>query len=220
MSASASHQVTATQSWRSKEWPAKRTFDAALACLVLVAASPLILFTSFAILIADRQRPFYLDERVGKNGKIFKCIKFQTMRSDPAILAEYLAANADEAELYRRCRKLVNDPRPTALGAFLRKTSLDELPQAFNVLTGDMSFVGPRPISQQEWIQRHPFDQELMASVRPGITGLWQVSGRSDLSDAERVALDSRYARDISLLLDMTILARTPVAVLGRKGAR
>lgn len=220
MSVRATHQVSSAPSWEVREWPAKRSIDATLSVFLLIVTSPILLAITCAILIADRHNPLYFDERVGRKGRTFRCVKFQTMRSDPDILANYLAAHPEEAETYRICRKLAHDPRPTKVGAFLRKTSLDELPQALNVLAGQMSFVGPRPVTHREWIQRQALDQELLVSVRPGITGLWQISGRSDLSDHERIALDSRYARDVSLALDMKILARTPVAVLSRKGAR
>lgn len=204
------------QSWGIR---LKRTVDLGIAVPLLLVASPAVLLAALAILIGNRQRPFFADTRVGVNGRRFLCWKLRTMRSDPAILTRYFAAHPEEEARYRDTRKLDRDPRITPLGAFLRKMSLDELPQLFNVVLGQMSIVGPRPLSPEEFESRGP-NRFLLASVRPGLTGLWQVSGRSDLDSASRVLLDNHYARNWSLWMDLRILAATPIAVLTGRGAR
>lgn len=199
---------------------AKRMLDGLTALVLLTVLSPLLVAATVLILVSDRQSPFYLDERVGRRGRLFKCWKFRTMRSEPGLLERYLAANPDEAEQYRVSRKLRHDPRITPLGVLLRRSSIDELPQLWNVLRGEMSLVGPRPITEREFTARPAVDQSWMASVRPGMTGLWQVSGRCELDDARRIELDTRYAREWSLGMDLAILLRTPLAVTGTRGAR
>jgi lipopolysaccharide/colanic/teichoic acid biosynthesis glycosyltransferase len=134
-------------------------------------------------------------------------------------LAELLARDAEAAELWSRSRKLQHDPRITLIGRFLRATSLDELPQLFNVLRGDMSLVGPRPVVTAELTEHYGPAAATYMAVRPGITGLWQVSGRSDTSYVERVALDVRYVQQFSFWGDLKILAKTVPAVLLRRGA-
>lgn len=198
----------------------KRALDIAGSGLLLVALSPLLIGVAILIVAIDRQSPFYLDARVGRGGRLFRCWKFQTMRSDPTILERYFEANPEERQVYELTRKLMDDPRKTALGSFLRRTSIDEFPQLWNVLRGEMSLVGPRPITEREFARRPLTDQAWMASVRPGMTGLWQVSGRCDTDDETRIALDSRYAREWSMGMDLMILLRTPIAVTGTRGAR
>lgn len=204
---------------RAFSGPLKRATDVCIASVALALTAPLILLAALTILVADRQLPFYADLRVGLAGRQFRCWKLRTMRSHPRILEEYFAAHPHEAETYRETRKLSHDPRITPLGALLRKTSLDELPQLVNVLSGDMAAVGPRPLSPSEFEQRGP-SRFLIGGVRPGMTGLWQVNGRSDLDVASRVLLDNYYARNWSLWMDMRILAATPVVVLTARGAR
>ncbi|MGE5597274.1 MAG: sugar transferase, partial [Hyphomicrobiales bacterium] len=125
----------------------KRTADLVVSAAILVVLSPLLLAVALAILLIDRQFPFYLDERMGQHVRKFRCWKFRTMRNDDAKLAAYLLENPEEAARYAATRKLNRDPRTTRLGAFLRRTSIDELPQLINVLKGEMSLVGPRPIT-------------------------------------------------------------------------
>jgi exopolysaccharide production protein ExoY len=197
----------------------KRTLDVATALCVLPAAIPTILLLALLIVVIDRQLPFYADTRVGLGGRRLRCWKLRTMRSDPAILDAYFAKHSAERQRYKATRKLEEDPRITSMGRILRKASLDELPQVWNVLRGQMSIVGPRPLSPSEFEARGP-DRFLLAGVRPGLTGLWQVSGRSDLDPASRVLLDNYYARHWSIWMDVRILAATPLAVLTARGAR
>ncbi|MBI5947799.1 MAG: sugar transferase [Chloroflexi bacterium] len=197
----------------------KRAMDMVIASLMFFGALPVMLGAAVAIAVADRQWPLYLDERVGLGGKHFPCWKLRTMRNRPGLVEAYLAAHPEEQEEWIACRKLRDDPRKTPLGSFLRKTSLDELPQLVNVLRGEMSIVGPRPISPAEFAGRGP-ERFVLATVRPGITGLWQVKGRSTLDPRERLMLDSYYARQWSLAMDIRILLATPAAVLTARGAR
>ncbi len=197
----------------------KRTMDLVIASCMFVGALPVMLAAAAAVVLADRQWPLYLDERVGLGGKRFRCWKLRTMRSQPGLVEAYLETHPEEREEWLAFRKLKDDPRKTAMGAFLRKTSLDELPQLVNVLRGQMSIVGPRPISPTEFAERGP-ERFALATVRPGITGLWQIKGRSSLDPRERVMLDSYYARQWSIAMDVKILLATPVAVLTARGAR
>lgn len=211
--------LTASGTARRTANSAKRAVD--LAAVLCAAPFVALVVVSLALLIAcvDRQIPFYGDTRVGLNGRRFRCWKLRTLRSDPAILEAYLAQNEAERSRYETTRKLARDPRMTPAGRVLRKTSLDELPQLWNVLAGQMSIVGPRPLSPAEFEARGPA-RFVIASVRPGLTGLWQVSGRSDLDPGSRVLLDNYYARHWSVWMDLRILAATPSAVLTARGAR
>lgn len=182
--------------------------------------SPLLLWIAYRIKKEDPGPLIFAHKRIGKNGKPFSCYKFRTMvvNSDE-ILARYLADNPQAKEEWENNFKLKDDPRVTSIGKFLRKSSLDELPQIFNVLKGEMSLVGPRPVVQEE-LNRYYLDATReYCSVRPGITGLWQVSGRNDVSYSERVAMDICYVREHSLWMDIVILYKTIGVVLGKKGA-
>ena len=197
----------------------KRAFDVVFAVTLLVLTAPIVAAACVLIVAVDGQSPFYLDERVGMGGARFRCWKLRTMRSNPRILEAYFERYPEHREQYRIHRKLDQDPRKTRLGDFLRKTSIDELPQMINVIRGEMSVVGPRPVSPAEFAARGA-SRFVLASVRPGVTGLWQVEGRADLDAAGRVLLDNYYARNCSFWMDMRILLRTPGAVLSRRGAR
>ena len=158
-------------------------------------------------------------ERIGRYGKTFKVVKFRTMAvNSEELLQRYLANSEAARREWAADHKLRKDPRVSKLGAFLRTSSLDELPQLVNVLAGDMSIVGPRPIVAAE-VERYGGLFEAYCSVRPGITGIWQVSGRNDVSYARRVEMDALYARKKSVLLDIRIIAATIPAVLLRKGS-
>ncbi len=198
---------------------AKRALDIAGAGALLLLGAPVFLL--LAVLVrADGGPAFYAHERVGRGGRRFGCLKFRSMVVDSAARLEaLLAADPAARTEWEATRKLRHDPRITWIGRFLRATSLDELPQLLNVLRGDMSLVGPRPVVAAELAAHYGAAAEHYLSVRPGITGLWQVSGRSDTSYAQRVALDVRYATNPSLLADVRILLRTPAAVLLRRGA-
>jgi exopolysaccharide production protein ExoY len=197
----------------------KRLVDLGIGLPLAILSLPLITVAALGVLIVDRHAPFYADTRIGRRGRAFRCLKLRTMRADPAILAEYLAANPHETETYRVHRKLKFDPRVTPLGSFFRRTSIDELPQLWNVLRGDMSVVGPRPLAPGEFLERGRRALPLTL-VRPGLTGLWQVRGRSDLSLRRRIALDNYYALRWTPWLDLKILVATPPVVLRAQGAR
>jgi lipopolysaccharide/colanic/teichoic acid biosynthesis glycosyltransferase len=187
--------------------------------LLLVLAVPLCVI---ALLVrADGGPALFAHRRVGRSGRAFGCLKFRTMVPDAERrLAALLAADPAARAEWEATRKLRNDPRVTWIGRFLRASSLDELPQLLNVLRGEMSLVGPRPVLASELASHYgPMATERYQSVRPGITGLWQVSGRSDTSYAERVALDVAYVARPSLREDLRILLRTPAAVLLQRGA-
>lgn len=197
----------------------KRAFDVVAAAALLVVIAPVMLAIAAAIKI-DGGTIIYRHNRVGFAGRPFPCFKFRTMVQDAdRCLAAYLETNAQAAAEWAHRRKLSNDPRITRIGAILRKTSLDELPQLFNVIRGEMSLVGPRPVVQAELDQHYGGSAAAYMSCRPGLTGLWQVSGRSDTCYATRVALDTRYVREWSLLGDIKILAKTLPAVVARRGA-
>jgi Undecaprenyl-phosphate galactose phosphotransferase WbaP len=198
---------------------AKRSLDIIGAGIGLVLLSPFFLIVALLVR-ADGGPAFFAHQRVGRGGKLFGCLKFRSMVVDSqtrleALLASDAAARAE----WEATRKLKNDPRITRIGRLLRSTSLDELPQLINVLRGDMSLVGPRPVLEAELDRYYGASAAHYMAVRPGITGLWQVSGRSETSYESRVALDVSYVSRPSLLADLSILLRTPIAVLSRRGA-
>jgi lipopolysaccharide/colanic/teichoic acid biosynthesis glycosyltransferase len=195
----------------------KALIDFVGSALLIIILSPLLVLLTVAISMESPGGPFFLQPRIGRHGRVFRILKFRTMRRDAPMLRERLVGDAGPGRLVF---KMQGDPRVTRLGRFLRKYSLDELPQLVNVAIGEMSLVGPRPLlledfqktspetpGYEEWFRvRHRF--------RPGISGLWQVSGRNRLTVDELMNLDVRYVRDWSLLLDLWILLRTPAAVL------
>ncbi|KUK84230.1 MAG: undecaprenyl-phosphate galactose phosphotransferase [Microgenomates bacterium 39_6] len=208
-------------------YPLKRFSDIFLSIIIGVLSFPICLLSAIAIKL-DSQGPILADvpPRVGKNRQPFKIFKFRSMvpnahqmiRQDPKLKKVF-------AELKKNNFKLKDDPRITRVGKFIRKYSIDELPQLINVIKGEMSLVGPRPYYADElaeYEKRFPQTKDLVneaLTVKPGITGLWQVSGRSDVDFEERIALDARYARRKSLLDDIVILAKSPWVVLTGKGA-
>ena len=197
----------------------KRIFD--LVCTVFgsILISPVLLLITIRVAIANRGHVIFTHWRVGKNGKPFPCYKFQTMvPMSEEQLQEYLDAHPEAKREWQETFKLTNDPRVTELGAWLRRTSLDELPQIWNVIRGDMSLVGPRPIVEEEVVKYGKFIREYYM-VLPGITGMWQVSGRSDTTYEERVAMDTWYVRNWSVWIDMMYLFKTVKAVITGKGA-
>ncbi|MWD28434.1 sugar transferase [Aquicoccus sp. SCR17] len=196
---------------------AKRAVDLLLCLLMLPAVGPVILIL-YAIVRAEGGPGFFGHRRVGRNGATFRCWKIRTMVPDAqARLDELLARDPAARREWESEYKLRDDPRVTRLGLFLRRTSLDELPQIWNVLRGEMSLVGPRPVTAPE-LERYGASRRAYLAVRPGVTGLWQVSGRNDLSYDERVRLDVAYHDGLSFLSDMRILCRTAGAVLRRTG--
>jgi Undecaprenyl-phosphate galactose phosphotransferase WbaP len=197
---------------------AKRCFDLGGAVGLSLFVAPL--FAILALLVGLTGRPiFFAHERIGRHGRPFHCYKFRTMAVDAeARLEEILASDPAAAAEWRQSRKLKNDPRVTRIGVWLRKTSLDELPQLLNVLRGDMSLVGPRPVTREE-VEEYGSSRIYYLQARPGITGLWQVSGRNDLDFRRRVHLDTWYVKNWSLLRDIVILVMTVRVVFARNGA-
>lgn len=196
----------------------KRAVDLVGATLLLIVALPFMLVIAVAVLLDSGLPVIYRSQRLGRGGVPIIVLKFRTMRDGSHHhLAELLSANEERRLEYEVNRKLRNDPRKTRVGSFLRRTSLDELPQLLNVLKGEMSLIGPRPYFADELLGR-PEAGELL-SVRPGITGLWQVNGRSDKSFQDRLRLELRYVRQRSFILDVKILALTFGAVVSRRGA-
>jgi lipopolysaccharide/colanic/teichoic acid biosynthesis glycosyltransferase len=196
-----------------------RAFDIAAATSVLLLTAPLLMAIALLVWMMDGGPAFYSQPRIGRDGRHFRCFKFRSMGVDAdARLARLLASDENARREWQADHKLKVDPRITRLGSFLRKTSLDEAPQLFNVLRGDMSLVGPRPIVDAE-IPRYGRRFAAYCAQRPGITGLWQVSGRNDVSYRRRVALDSAYSARKSISLDMRILFATVPAVVMRRGS-
>nr|WP_254440730.1 sugar transferase [Ruegeria sp. HKCCA6837] len=189
----------------------KRVFDLAFVLLAAPFVVPLVLI--LAIFLASQGvTPFYRQPRVGKNGKIFKMIKLRTMVHDAeAVLKEHLASNPEARDEWDRNQKLRDDPRIIKFGSFLRKSSMDELPQFWNVFVGEMSTVGPRPMMVN---QQRLYPEELYYSMRPGITGFWQVSKRNQSSFAERAHHDTEYWRNMSFGTDLSVLSRTVFVIL------
>ena len=199
----------------------KRFIDiigALIGIIVLVPVTLLIYIAS--IILKENDGPlFYSQKRIGKNGKYFKLYKFRSMCKDADDkLAKYLAENEEMRNEFKETQKLQNDPRITKLGNFLRKTSLDELPQMINILKGDMSFIGPRPVVDGE-IDKYENNKEKFLSVKPGLTGYWQVNGRSTTTYEERMKLELYYVDYQSLWLDIKIFFKTFVTVLKKEGA-
>lgn len=192
----------------------KRLMDITVAALALVVGAPLFLVVALVVRRSSPGGLFYVQRRLGRGHKPFGCIKFRTMvQGADRQLRRTLKTSAQLQEDFRRGFKLKNDPRITSVGHILRRTSLDELPQFLNILRGEMSLVGPRPIVRAE-VERYGDAIDRVLSVRPGLTGLWQVSGRNNLTYAQRVALDLHYVSRRSLVLDLVILWRTLGVVL------
>lgn len=196
----------------------KRCFDLSMSIAILIVGFPIL--AAIALQVLKTGRPiFYGHKRVGQDGKIFNCYKFRTMSPDSdRLLADLLATSAEAREEWARDFKLKNDPRITSIGHFLRRTSLDELPQIWNVLIGDMSLVGPRPVVTAE-LERYGNQVDYYLEARPGITGLWQISGRNDVTYETRVYLDAWYVKNWSLFNDIVILFRTVRVVFRKDGA-
>lgn len=204
--------------WRAPQTPvgglAKRAIDVALASAMLLLMLPIMTITALLIRLLIGSPIIFRHERIGFAGKAFPCLKFRTMAVNADdILRQHLATNPDAAREWRETRKLMNDPRVNCLGRMLRKSSLDELPQLINVIRGDMSLVGPRPVVADE-LDRYGRHEAAYLSARPGITGLWQTSGRNLLGYSTRINLDRCYTRHWSIWLDFILLLKTVPAVL------
>ena len=196
----------------------KRVFDVVASSLLITIASPALVFLALQIRL-DGGPVFFKQSRVGKDGRAFNCFKLRSMHVDAEKrLAELLETDDALKEEWSRNFKLSNDPRVTKIGGFCRRTSLDELPQLINVLIGDMSLVGPRPLLFNE-IDRYGDSLELYQLVRPGITGAWQISGRSNTTFEDRIALDEWYIRNWSIYYDVFCLIKTIGVVFDKEGA-
>lgn len=198
----------------------KRLFDIVASLLALILLSPIFLIVAVLIKKEDKGTAFFKQSRIGKNGKEIKIYKFRSMvMNGEQVLEKLMAENEDIRNEYLKNKKLENDPRITKIGKFIRKTSIDELPQLINVLKGDMSLVGPRP-----YLFREKEDMgdgyQYIVTCKPGITGYWQVNGRSDTTFEERVELEKYYSQHISAWMDIKILFKTVGVVLFGKGAK
>ena len=197
----------------------KRGFDISIAIIAILLLTPLLATIALVLLAAQGRPVFIKHRRVGRAGAFFPCLKFRTMvRNADAVLSGVLDQNPDMRREWEQSRKLKKDPRITALGRVLRESSVDEIPQLFNVLRGDMSLVGPRPIVTEEVSFYGPKIQHYYR-VRPGLTGAWQVGGRSEVAFSHRVELDTAYVTAWSFKTDIKILLQTVPAVLKRKGS-
>jgi exopolysaccharide production protein ExoY len=200
--------------------PIKRTFDIAFSISAMFLGAPLFGLLALAVRLSSPGPVIYGHKRIGRGGRPFRCYKFRSMYPDAALrLRNILESDPKACAEWRAFRKLRRDPRITPIGRLLRKYSLDELPQFWNVLRGDLSIVGPRPLTRDEIVHEVGVRASKTLSVRPGLTCLWQVRGRNDLSYAERVDLDVQYVEKRSLWLDLSIICKTIPAMLKSRGA-
>jgi len=208
--------------------PLKRVFDIAFSIFIIILFAPVYIIISVIVFFSSNGPIFYASKRIGRGGKIIKCYKFRTMyKNADNILHNLLIQDADLKREWDKFQKLKNDPRITPIGLFLRKSSLDELPQFFNVLKGDLSIVGPRPFlligcqkNFEKEIKKYFGEKaEKILSIRPGITGLWQVSKRSEVTIKERLEIDEKYISKQSLLYDLYLIIKTIPKMFFPKGA-
>lgn len=203
-----------------KHVPIKRIFDIVFSFTALTIGFPLFAIVALLVRFSSKGNIIYSHERIGRGGKAFRCYKFRTMHPHAdQRLKDILAKDAKLKEEWEQNHKLKDDPRITFIGKFLRKTSMDELPQFWNVLKGDLSVVGPRPVVRAEVLKCYGPKAAKILSVRPGLTGLWQISGRNNTSYSKRIQLDETYIDTHSLALDCQIIAKTVPAILASKGA-
>jgi len=192
----------------------KKFLDFLFSLIFLIACIPIFILISLLIKLSSRGPIFFLQERIGRNNITFRCIKFRTMHPEAKDILENLLMKDSKVRIeFEKTHKIKNDPRITTIGKFLRKTSLDELPQFINVLKNEMSIVGPRPIVNKEK-KKYGKNLKKVLSIKPGITGLWQVSGRNNLTYKKRVKLDLNYAKNYNFLMDLRILIRTIGVIL------
>jgi|LAHS01.1.fsa_nt_gb lipopolysaccharide/colanic/teichoic acid biosynthesis glycosyltransferase len=194
----------------------KRFFDILLSLEAILILSPLLIIIAFLVKVTSRGPIFYKHRRIGKKGKAFNMLKFRTMKWDRRPIEEQLSP--EQLKQFYSEFKVDNDPRITKFGKFLRKTSLDELPQLFNIFIGQMSIVGPRPIIDIE-SEKYGLTRDVLLSVRPGLTSYWACHGRSNVNYTERVNMELYYIKHRSLWLDIKLIARTALKVFKREGA-
>ena len=211
---SSTHQLT-----KRRGLVLKRLIDLLLLLISAPVTIPLTLVVAILVKCTSKGPVFYGHKRIGKNGREFKCWKFRSMVIDAdKQLEKILAENPEMRAEWEKDRKFTNDPRVTPIGKFLRKTSLDEFPQFFNILVGQMSFIGPRPVTKPE-LEKYGDMADFILSVQPGLSGMWQISGRSDTGYEERITLDSYYIQNWSIWLDLWIIIKTVYVVIKGKGA-
>ena len=203
-------QINKTQYFKKKYYKIIKTiFDLFFALIILIVGSPIFISIALLVKLSSRGPIFFLQKRIGKNKKSFNCIKFRTMHPEAEDILENLIINNEALRKeFEETHKLKNDPRITNIGKFLRKTSLDEIPQFLNVIKMEMSIVGPRPIVKKE-ILKYGKSYKKVISIKPGITGLWQVSGRNNLSYKRRVTLNRLSVDNMSPIIDIRIIIRT-----------
>lgn len=207
------------QPYDARQEAGSRLFHGGIALMALIFFLPLMLVVALAVFVTNPGPVIFAQRRIGRGGRHFRCLKFRTMAVDAEQRLAGLLATDPQARIeWARDHKLRDDPRITTIGHFLRKSSLDELPQLINVLLGDMSLVGPRPIVDAE-AKRYGHYFAEYCRVRPGITGLWQISGRNDVSYRRRVAFDVAYSRSRSMMFDTRILFATIPSVLKARGS-
>lgn len=197
----------------------KRTFDIIISLLSLILLSPLFLIIVVLIRLDSKGKAFYKHKRIGKNGEIIYLYKFRSMYSDSKERLEELLKDPKIKKEWEENYKLNHDPRITKVGSFLRKSSLDELPQLLNILIGNMSIVGPRPVIEKE-IEKYGTNKDKLLSVTPGLTGWWACNGRSCTSYEDRMKLELFYVNNRSLILDIKIIIKTFISVIKRDGAK
>lgn len=198
----------------------KRLFDIFFSILILLITAPLLLLVALAIKITSPGPIFYCCTRLGRSGLPFTCWKFRSMHKDAEKkLQDLLASDPERKKEWETYWKLKDDPRVTAVGKLLRKSSLDEFPQFWNVLKGDLSVVGPRPVTAEEIERYYGSKANKILSIRPGITGIWQTSGRNLISFEERVQLEENYVDKHSFLLDLVLIGKTIPSLFYSKGA-
>lgn len=197
----------------------KRTFDFIISGLSLILLSPIFLLIAVLIKFDSKGKVFYKHKRIGKNGEYIYLYKFRSMYSDSKERLEKMLEDPKIRKEWEENYKLDNDPRITKIGSFLRKTSLDELPQLFNILVGDMSIVGPRPIIDDE-IKKYGSNKDKLLSVTPGLTGWWACNGRSCTSYEDRMKLELYYVDHRSILLDIKVIIKTAISVIKKDGAK
>ena len=195
----------------------KRVIDVILASVALILLSPLFAIIAIAIKIDSKGPVFFAHKRIGKNGKIIKLYKFRSM----VIIAEELIKSFTPEQMreYKENYKLTNDPRITKVGKFLRKTSLDELPQLINIINGDLSIIGPRPVVADE-LEKYGVNKDKFLSVTPGLTGYWAANGRSNTTYEQRMEMELYYIDNLSLKMDIKVFFKTILSVLKKEGAR
>lgn len=205
---------------RIRHMPLKRIFDILFSVLILIFGAPLFFLIALAVKCTTTGSIIFSHERIGRGGKRFQCYKFRTMHADAEQRLKAILKNDPERKKeWDATHKLKNDPRITPIGKILRKTSLDELPQFWNVLIGDLSVVGPRPVVYREIVNHFDGKAGKILSIRPGITGIWQVSGRNDISYKTRIQLDEKYVDNQSLMMDMKLIIQTIPVMIQAKGA-